>query len=397
MAESFDAVIVGGGPSGSAAAILLARSGWSVALVEKTPFPRRKVCGEYVSATTLPLFHELGIEPSFSRLAGPPVREVGIFSGNTVVTTRMPEAPDPGSDWGRALGREHLDALLLDTASKAGARIWQPCAASRFQQDRDGCECEIVPKETRRETTLRARILIDAHGSWENWPTHPRPVARPSDLLGFKAHFRQCGLQDGLMPLLAFPGGYGGMVHTDSGRTSLSCCFRRDRLDLCRQEQRNLPAAESVLAHIQKSCRGVREALANAHLDGAWLAAGPIRPGMRQWSHGRCFYVGNAAGEAHPVIAEGISMAVQSAWLLCRRLDQARKDGLTLASLEAAGRDYARAWRQCFGTRLRASAVIAHWAMSPILVNPVLPILRFFPRILSAGARLAGKTAMVAR
>ena len=49
-----DALIVGAGPAGSAAARLLAQAGWSVALVEKAEFPRRKVCGEFISATTIP-------------------------------------------------------------------------------------------------------------------------------------------------------------------------------------------------------------------------------------------------------------------------------------------------------------------------------------------------------
>ena len=45
MQTRFDAIIIGAGVAGSTAAILLARAGWSVALVEKQHFPRRKVCG----------------------------------------------------------------------------------------------------------------------------------------------------------------------------------------------------------------------------------------------------------------------------------------------------------------------------------------------------------------
>jgi len=40
-----DALVIGAGPAGSTAARLLAQAGWSVALVEKSVFPRRKVCG----------------------------------------------------------------------------------------------------------------------------------------------------------------------------------------------------------------------------------------------------------------------------------------------------------------------------------------------------------------
>ncbi|MEO8808750.1 MAG: FAD-dependent oxidoreductase, partial [Rhodanobacter sp.] len=53
MSTHYDAIIVGAGPAGSTAAILLAKAGWSVALVEKHAYPRRKVCGECIAATNL--------------------------------------------------------------------------------------------------------------------------------------------------------------------------------------------------------------------------------------------------------------------------------------------------------------------------------------------------------
>jgi menaquinone-9 beta-reductase len=81
----FDALIIGGGP-----ALLLAKAGWSVALVEKASFPRGKVCGEFLSATNWPLLRHLGVAESFVELAGPDVRQVGLFSGDHVVTSDMP-------------------------------------------------------------------------------------------------------------------------------------------------------------------------------------------------------------------------------------------------------------------------------------------------------------------
>ena len=61
-----DALIIGGGPAGSAAAILLAKAGWRVTIVERKEFPRRKVCGEYLSATNWPLLESLGIAEPFA-------------------------------------------------------------------------------------------------------------------------------------------------------------------------------------------------------------------------------------------------------------------------------------------------------------------------------------------
>ena len=104
--ENFDAVIVGAGPAGSTAAILLARAGWSVALVERQQFPRRKVCGECLAASNLPLLWTLGVGDAFDACAGPELRQVTLLRGDRSVTSDLPAADDDLDRWGRALGRE---------------------------------------------------------------------------------------------------------------------------------------------------------------------------------------------------------------------------------------------------------------------------------------------------
>ncbi|MBK8740329.1 MAG: FAD-dependent monooxygenase [Betaproteobacteria bacterium] len=71
MESRYDAIIVGGGPAGATAGILLAQAGWRIAIVEKARFPRRKVCGEFISGTTWPLLRQLGVTGELLELAGP--------------------------------------------------------------------------------------------------------------------------------------------------------------------------------------------------------------------------------------------------------------------------------------------------------------------------------------
>src|SRR5205085_4873917 len=178
-----------------------------------------------------------------------------------------------------------------------------------------------------------------------------------------------------LMRLLAFPGGYGGMVHCEDGRVSISCCIRRATLARIHSGP-DAARGGAVIDYIIDSCRGVRQALAGARREGTCLAAGPIRPGIRLKYMNGIFSVGNAAGEAHPVVAEGISMAMQSAWLLAERLIAHGTNGTAWDEVAA---DYARAWRCAFVPRLRAAAVFAHWAMRPAAVSATLPLLQTFP------------------
>ncbi len=103
MTMQFDALVVGTGPTGSSAAILLARAGWSVALVEKQRFPRRKVCGKCIAASNLPLLDALGIGAAFEAAAGPALRHVALMRGDREAVAALPPAPVKAHQWGRAL------------------------------------------------------------------------------------------------------------------------------------------------------------------------------------------------------------------------------------------------------------------------------------------------------
>src|SRR5476649_1986143 len=141
---NYNALIIGGGPAGATAALLLARAGWSIAVVEMKEFPRGKVCGEFISATSQPLLRDLGVDEAFHTRAGPEVRRVGLFAQDTLLASAMPCPSNSSWRWGRALGREHLDQMLLEAAARAGAKIWQPWRAVDLKRGSDGVVCTIT-------------------------------------------------------------------------------------------------------------------------------------------------------------------------------------------------------------------------------------------------------------
>lgn len=393
MESLYEAIIVGGGPAGASTAILLAQAGWSVALVEKQRFPRRKVCGECIAATNLPLLDALGVSEAFADLAGPELRRVGLFAGERILTADLPRFGDGPYTWGRALGREYFDELLLQRATKAGACLWQPWVAREIGCDSGRYLCRVQSLDSDEYRALAAPILIAAHGSWEPGPwAGSRARRRPGDLFAFKANFLDCDLDPGLLPVLAFPGGYGGMVVADHGRVTMACCIRRDVLRECQGRQPRAKAAECVEEYLKESCLGVRRALSGAKRERLWLSVGPIRPGIRTpWRKDGVFTAGNAAGEAHPIIGEGISMAIQAACLLCEQLISRRAELLSGTAMPIVGQEYAIRWRKSFGVRIRAAALLAHLAMRSGTASPLLPLLQRWPVILTRAARLSGK------
>ena len=395
----FDAVIIGAGPAGSAAAILLARAGWSVALVERQGFPRRKVCGECIAASNLPLLRLLGVGALFEAHAGAPLRQVAVVHGDTVALADLPAAPgrSDAQRWGRPLGRATLDLLLIQQAERVGADLWQPWAVQAVSGTAGHWQCELRSSQANVRATLSAQVLIAANGAWERTPwqaTGPRRPHGASDLLAFKANFNGAHLPEGMLPLLALDGGYGGMVVSAPGVTTVACCVRRDRLARLRDAAPQSSAGDAVEAWLRRQSSVVGRSLSGAHRDEPWLAAGPITPGIRLRADDTILRIGNAAGEAHPILGEGISMALQSAALLCARLLAGSTPGLAPAAgpQVAIARDYAARWRAHFAPRLRVAALLAQVAMRRHPAELLLGLARAWPGLLTQGARWGGKT-----
>ena len=66
----FDVLVIGAGPAGSVAALVLAHGGAHVALVDKSRFPRDKACGDLVGPRGVQLLNDLGIEVTHAAIVG---------------------------------------------------------------------------------------------------------------------------------------------------------------------------------------------------------------------------------------------------------------------------------------------------------------------------------------
>ncbi len=406
MHSDTDALVIGAGPAGASVAIRLARLGWRVTLLEQTSFPRQKVCGECLGPASLELLDELGLGSKVSELAGPAIRQVAWMAGDRTVVAEMPACQGGRHAYGCAIGRDCLDMLLLEHARSQGVDVVQPARVLRVSGVPGDFDCVyewrcngVMEQRGRRSEHRRtAAVVIDAHGSWERGPecdTTERDGGddsqpRASDLLAFKTTFDGASLAPGVLPVLCLSGGYGGMVVSDRGRTTIACCIRRATLRQWRAHAREGSAGDAVESHLRSSCDGVAAALRTAHRRDSWHAVGPLRTGFHLRSAAGIPRIGNAAAEAHPLIGEGICMALQSAAILAKLLAHRPRD-LRAAYIVDVQRAHAANCMKEFSARLRLAQFYARVAMQPSLAAAAAILMRTWPRALTTGARLAGK------
>lgn len=283
--------IIGGGPAGAAAAITLARAGIPVTVFESKSFPRRKVCGEFISPAATRILESLLSSTELRAAGAQRVRELVIEEGDREATWRM---PDPA--W--VLSRAALDTLLLGRACEAGASILQPCTVREVRYHDEGADLALADG-----TILTAELVIHADGVGRHDPNGPTPARR--GVLARKCHLKAAH-EGGPPPHLirglhmrAAAGCYVGMVGIEHGRTTLALVARTSLI------ARHKGDADSMLAELWPAWRAEWR-------DSDWLAcpvpgSGYIAPG-----HPRSFRIGNAAAAVEPVGGEGIGLAIWS-------------------------------------------------------------------------------------
>ncbi len=161
-----DVIVVGAGPGGSSAAYHLASTGLDVLLVEKTAFPREKVCGDGLTPRAVRSLVEMGIDTS---PAAGWARNKGLRIVGGGVRMELPW-PDLASWPGYGLVRPRLDFddLLVRHAVKAGARLQEGTAVTGpLIDERTGRVVGVLARTgpDREPVTYRAPLIIAADGN----------------------------------------------------------------------------------------------------------------------------------------------------------------------------------------------------------------------------------------
>lgn len=361
-----EVVIIGAGPAGSVAALLLARSGWSVTIIEQHRFPRDKVCGECISALGIDVLERIGMLHRLQRLEPVSLSHAAIHAPNGCSA----KIPLPAPMWG--LSRGALDAFLLDAARADGANVLQP---ARCESIDPGPPIRLRVRDLQNNQIVwlspRHAIIADGRGAL---PTAPPP---PTADFGIKAHFINVKGPRNMIELFGCDRLYGGLVAIESDRWNAAFSVPASRL---RRHRGNI---QSLFAQITSENRILARRLAGAGRVSDWLAAPVPRFPMAGHWHDGIISVGNAAAAIEPIGGEGMGLAMRSAEIAAEAMINAESP----RPFSFPDGEFRRLWRfrRPF-CRLTASAV-----SRPALSAVLLPLLKSFPSITRGAMTLVGK------
>ncbi|MCC6770504.1 MAG: FAD-dependent monooxygenase [Gemmatimonadaceae bacterium] len=162
-----EVIVVGGGPAGAASAWFLARAGIDVLVVDRARFPRDKPCAEYLSPQASRILNEMGVLGAIEAAGAAQLSGMRVRAPNGVVI-HGEFVSSHGfrgfRDCGLALPRRQLDALLLDRARHAGARVLEQSVVRDLARSGTG-RVEGIDIETHAgRRTLRAPLVVGADG-----------------------------------------------------------------------------------------------------------------------------------------------------------------------------------------------------------------------------------------
>lgn len=213
------ALVVGGGPAGSSLAILLARAGETVVLVERETGAHHKVCGEFISGEAAGYLQNLGLD--LPVLGAVPIRKVRLAARG-----RPTEAALPFPAF--SLSRFRLDEALLVQAAAAGVEVRRGIRTKALERSTDGWRAVLGDG-----SAIEAGSAFLATGK-HDLKGRRRPEGLHGSLVGFKLHLRLDPLQARALAetveLHLFPGGYAGLEPIEDGLANLCLVVEQDAL-----------------------------------------------------------------------------------------------------------------------------------------------------------------------
>ncbi len=359
----FDACIVGAGPSGTAAAITLAKAGRSVIVVDKATFPRDKCCGDGLTAGALRLLESLGLDPakvsSWTTVDDVIVRSP---SGRTVT---FPMPPNAGA-YSVVARRVDLDNALVALARANGVTVVEDALLTSCVPSSNG----VIVNASGH--VIEARFVIGADGMWSPLrkllaPPTPNEPTYLGEWHAFRQYFTGVTgraqhemfvfFERDLLP------GYFWSFPLGNGTANLGFGIVRDG-DQSVQHMKNLWPEILARPHISELLGPGVEA-ESPHK--AWPIPARITAAVLSAAGGRALFVGDAASATDPMTGEGIGQALLTGTLAARAILRGA------APVEVANL-YESSVHRHLSADHKLAALLSGWLRKPLLARGSLRV-----------------------
>ena len=302
--ELFDSLIIGAGPAGSSAAIFSAETGNRVLLLDKSRFPRDKVCGEFLSPAIWSFLKKLGLHSKILE-TGTRVDSATFVIGNEKsIRLRLPVL-DPELPFGWGISRRSFDALLLSEARYRGVTVLENMEVTHYRKEKSFFTLQATEKTTGKLNEFRASRLIHAAGRESRW----KHLKGTTHKTGFKAHFTGPALEHSVR-LYFFKKGYVGLVEVENGETNVCGIASNECVSAVKGN------FDELMKEIAEENGEFKAWLAAALRKSSWLTCSRFDYGFNQ---NTLPAVGDAASFVEPFLGQGITLALASAFQLCGR------------------------------------------------------------------------------
>lgn len=377
-----DVLVIGAGPAGSVAAMVLARAGARVLIVDRARFPRDKLCGDTINPGAMSLLERLGVADCVRQRALP-------ITGMTVSGPRSAtvSADYPRHLQGAAIARRELDLALLEAAIGAGAEFVSSVGVrAALTLGRGRVVGVRVTGASQPE--LRARLVIAADGRHSTlaFPLKLAGYARAPRRWAFGAYYTDVdGLTSrGEMHIRA--GGYVGVAPLPGHLVNV-CVVR---------ERRGGGAAvqwkpEDVMASTLRDDPALRDRFGGARRLSSVVSLGPLAVDARACGAPGLLLAGDAAGFVDPMTGDGLRFALRGGELAAEAALRELESGIPACAhlLTARARE--------FGGKWRLNRTLRVLVASPVSVRVAARLAASWPAPVRALIALAGDVPLARR